>query len=101
VIEATAPVTELLNLGGRVALMTGASGGVGVGIAGARGEVGAGVVVHRSQPEVIAARGVSREQGRYLRRLSVETRLQLAQRDDDLVDCVHDLAARLDRAANE
>ena len=26
---------------------------------------------------------------------------QLVQRSDDLVDCVHDLAARLDRAADE
>ena len=32
---------------------------------------------------------------------SPETRLQLTQRSDNLVDCVHDLAARLDRAANE
>ncbi len=66
----------------------------------------------RSQPEVIAARGVAASgAGTYEssrseravdeRRLSVETRLQLAQRGDDLVDCVHDLAARLDRAANE
>ena len=44
--EAAPPVAELLNLGGRVALMTGASGGVGAGIARRRGEVGAGVVVH-------------------------------------------------------
>jgi hypothetical protein len=28
-------------------------------------------------------------------------RLQLAQRGDNFVDCVHDLAARLDRSANE
>jgi hypothetical protein len=46
VTEAAPPVAELLNLGGRVALMTGASGGVGAGIARRRGEVGAGVVVH-------------------------------------------------------
>lgn len=57
----------------------------------------------RSQPEVIAGTYESSRIERAVdeRRLSVETRLQLAQRGDDLVDCVHDLAARLDRAANE
>ena len=44
--EAAPPVVELLNLGGRVPLMTGASHGVGAGIARRLGEVGAGVVVH-------------------------------------------------------
>jgi NAD(P)-dependent dehydrogenase (short-subunit alcohol dehydrogenase family) len=45
------PVAALLDLTGRVALVTGASGGVGAGIAGRFAEAGASVVVHyRSDP---------------------------------------------------
>ena len=40
------PVAALLDLTGRVALVTGASGGVGAGIAGRFAEAGASVVVH-------------------------------------------------------
>jgi NAD(P)-dependent dehydrogenase (short-subunit alcohol dehydrogenase family) len=45
VTEASPPVAEL-NLGGRVALVTGASGGVGAGIVRRIGEAVAAVVVH-------------------------------------------------------
>jgi hypothetical protein len=56
VTEAAPPVAELLNLGGRVALMTGASSGVGAGIARRVVEAGAAVVVHyRSDADGAAA----------------------------------------------
>jgi NAD(P)-dependent dehydrogenase (short-subunit alcohol dehydrogenase family) len=44
--DAAPPVADLLDLGGRVALVTAASGGVGAGIAGRLAEAGAAIVVH-------------------------------------------------------
>ena len=44
--EAAPPVAELVNLGGSVAVVTEASGGVGAGIVRRVGEAVAAVVVH-------------------------------------------------------
>lgn len=56
--DATPPVAALLDLRGRVALVTAASGGVGAGIAGRLAEAGAAVVVHY-RGDALGARSVA------------------------------------------
>src|SRR5690349_4871735 len=57
-MTATPPVASLLDLSGRTAIVTGASGGIGAGIAKRFGEAGANVVCHynsnRKNAETVA-----------------------------------------------
>ena len=56
-------VSKLLDLSGRTAIVTGASGGIGAGIARRFGEAGANVVCHYNAKKDAADKVVDAEQG--------------------------------------
>lgn len=88
------PVSELLDLSGRVACVTGAGGGIGAGVAHRLAEAGAAVVVHhRSGGGADVARSITEQGGRGV---AVEADLATPAGPQSLVDGVLEAFDRLD-----